>query len=96
MIKVNAEQDQLEESKIIEYLQGNVDILMSYPGIFTGLSILLQTRGAIPLVERQIIMLCSEKSYWLIPTKVIVFILINSLYYLQDYNITQRSKAYFV
>jgi len=60
MPKVSAKSDQLEESKVIEYLQENPETLMSYPDIFSSLSIPHQTRGAISLVERQMILLRDE------------------------------------
>jgi uncharacterized protein YigA (DUF484 family) len=53
MPKVSAKSDQLEESKVIEYLQENPETLMSYPDIFTSLSIPHQTRGAISLSEHR-------------------------------------------
>ena len=44
---------QSEESKIIEYLQKNPELLMSYPDIFSQLSLPHETGGAISLLERQ-------------------------------------------
>lgn len=52
--------DQAEETKVIEYLQKNPDLLMSYPGIFSELSIPHQTHGATSLVERQLKILREE------------------------------------
>jgi uncharacterized protein YigA (DUF484 family) len=60
MPKVSAKSDQLEESKVIEYLQENPETLMAYPDIFTSLSIPHETRGAISLVERQMLILRDE------------------------------------
>ncbi len=45
---------QLEESKVIEYLQKNPALLMAYPAVFSELSIPHQTHGATSLVERQL------------------------------------------
>ncbi|MFT5656886.1 MAG: hypothetical protein ACI9KN_000155 [Gammaproteobacteria bacterium] len=52
--------EQTEESKIVDYLQKNPEMLMSYPDVFTGLSIPHQTRGVTSLVERQLKMLRDE------------------------------------
>ena len=46
--------DQSEESKVIEYLQKNPELLMAYPEIFSELSIPHHTEGATSLVERQL------------------------------------------
>ncbi len=46
--------DQSEESKVIEYLQKNPELLMTYPKIFSELSIPHETGGAVSLVERQL------------------------------------------
>lgn len=45
---------QSEESKVIEYLQKNPELLMAYPRIFSQLSIPHQLEGATSLVERQL------------------------------------------
>ena len=55
-----AKTEQSEESKVIDYLQKHPETLMSYPDIFTGLSIPHQTRGVTSLVERQLTMLRDE------------------------------------
>jgi uncharacterized protein YigA (DUF484 family) len=60
MPKVKAKLDQLEESKVIDFLQKYPETLMSYPDVFTSLSIPHETRGATSLVERQLIMLRDE------------------------------------
>ena len=52
--------DRAEQAKVIDYLQKNPELLMSYPGIFTALSIPHQTCGAASLVERQLKMLRDE------------------------------------
>ena len=52
--------EQSEESKVIDYLQKHPEMLMSYPDIFTGLSIPHQTRGAVSLIERQLKMIRDE------------------------------------
>jgi uncharacterized protein YigA (DUF484 family) len=59
--KEKAKPDQSEESKVIDYLQKHPETLMSYPDIFTNLSIPHQIHGTISLVERQLIMLRNEK-----------------------------------
>ncbi|MFT6101369.1 MAG: hypothetical protein ACJAYF_003932 [Arenicella sp.] len=60
MPQAKVKQDQSEESRVIDYLQKYPETLMSYPDIFTGLTIPHLTRGAISLVERQLIMLRDE------------------------------------
>jgi hypothetical protein len=45
---------QIDESRVIEYLQKNPAILMAYPDIFSSLSIPHQAAGATSLVGRQI------------------------------------------
>lgn len=60
MPKATAKPDQSEESKVVDYLQKHPETLMSYPDIFTGISIPHQTRGATSLVERQLRMLRDE------------------------------------
>jgi uncharacterized protein YigA (DUF484 family) len=52
--------EQADESIVIEFLQKYPETLMSYPDIFTSLSIPHQTRGATSLVERQLKMLRDE------------------------------------
>ena len=57
MSKVSAEQqqsDQTDEAKVIQYLQDNPEVLMTYPDVFSSLAIPHQTGGAISLVERQL------------------------------------------
>ena len=57
MSEMSAEQqasEQIDESRVIEYLQKNPAILMDYPDIFSSLAIPHQTAGATSLVERQI------------------------------------------
>jgi uncharacterized protein YigA (DUF484 family) len=60
MPEAKAQPDQSEESRAIDYLQKHPETLMSYPDIFTGLSIPHQIRGVTSLVERQLIMLRDE------------------------------------
>lgn len=52
--------EQSEESRVINYLQKHPEMLMSYPDIFTGLSIPHQTRGVTSLIERQLKMIRDE------------------------------------
>ena len=57
MSEVSAEQQQSEqndESRVIQFLQENPEVLMKYPEIFTKLSIPHMTGGATSLVERQL------------------------------------------
>ena len=63
MTKNSAKQistEQTEEARVIDFLQKHPETLMSYPDIFTGLSIPHQTRGVTSLVERQLKMLRDE------------------------------------
>jgi hypothetical protein len=60
MPEAKAQPDQSEESRAIDYLQKHPETLMSYPDIFTGLSIPHQIRGVTSLVERQLMMLRDE------------------------------------
>jgi uncharacterized protein YigA (DUF484 family) len=65
MSKVSAEQqqsDQTDEAKVIQYLQKNPEVLMTYPEVFSSLEIPHQTGGAISLVERQLKMLRDENN----------------------------------
>ena len=49
-----------EEKKVIDYLQKNPDLLMSYPEIFTDLSIPHHSGDVVSLVERQLKILRNE------------------------------------
>ncbi len=63
MSEVSAEQaqsDQTDEAKVIEYLQRNPAVLMAYPEVFSSLEIPHQSGGAISLVERQLKLLREE------------------------------------
>jgi uncharacterized protein YigA (DUF484 family) len=63
MSKVSAEQaqsDQTDEARVIQYLQDNPEVLMAYPGVFSSLAIPHQTGGATSLVERQLKLLREE------------------------------------
>lgn len=63
MNEVTAEQpqsEQIDEVKVIQYLQDNPDVLMKYPKIFSSLAIPHNTGGATSLVERQLKMLREE------------------------------------
>jgi uncharacterized protein len=63
MSEVSAEQaqsDQTDEAKVIEYLQHNPAVLMAYPEVFSSLEIPHQAGGAISLVERQLKLLREE------------------------------------
>ena len=63
MSEVTAEQeqsDEIDEAKVIRYLQDNPEILMAYPAVFSSLAIPHQTDGAISLVERQLKLLRDE------------------------------------
>ena len=65
MSKVSAEQaqsEQTDEARVIQYLQQNPAVLMAYPEVFSSLEIPHKTDGAISLVERQIKLL-REKNY---------------------------------
>ncbi|MFT5400209.1 MAG: hypothetical protein ACI822_001048 [Gammaproteobacteria bacterium] len=46
--------EQIDESKVIDYLHKNPEILMAYPQLFSSLQIPHQTEGAVSLVERQL------------------------------------------
>jgi uncharacterized protein len=57
MSEVSAEQQQTEqsdESRVIQFLQENPEVLMKYPEVFSNLSIPHVTGGATSLVERQL------------------------------------------
>ena len=63
MSEVPAEQQQSEqtdESKVIQFLQENPEVLMQYPEVFSTLSIPHKTGGATSLVERQLKLLREE------------------------------------
>ena len=63
MSEVPAEQQQNEqsdESKVIQFLQDNPEVLMAYPDVFSTLSIPHKTGGATSLVERQLKLLREE------------------------------------
>ena len=63
MSEVTAEQqqsDEIDEAKVIRYLQDNPQVLMAYPAVFSSLSIPHQTDGATSLVERQLKLLREE------------------------------------
>lgn len=63
MSEVSAEQaqsDQTDEARVIQYLQDNPEVLMAYPGVFSSLAIPHQTGGATSLVERQLKLLREE------------------------------------
>ncbi len=49
-----------EETRVIDYLQKNPELLMSYPEIFTGLSIPHHGGDVVSLVERQLKILRNE------------------------------------
>ena len=46
--------DLTDESKVIQYLRNNPEVLMAYPEVFSSLAIPHKTGGAISLVERQL------------------------------------------
>jgi uncharacterized protein YigA (DUF484 family) len=48
------QKEQVDESKVIEFLQTNPEVLMAYPEVFSSLSVPHKTEGAISLVERQL------------------------------------------
>ena len=57
MSEVSAEQqqsDEIDEAKVIQYLQHNPEVLMAYPEVFSSLVIPHKTGGATSLVERQL------------------------------------------
>jgi uncharacterized protein YigA (DUF484 family) len=63
MSEVSAEaqqSEQIDETKIIQYLQDNPEVLMKYPDIFSALAIPHQTGAATSLVERQLKLLREE------------------------------------
>ncbi len=63
MSEVSAEQqhsEPVDESKVIQYLQDNPEVLLKYPEIFSVLDIPHNTGGATSLVERQLKMLRDE------------------------------------
>ena len=49
-----AQSDETDETKVIQYLQDNPEVLMDYPAIFSALTIPHQTGGATSLLERQL------------------------------------------
>lgn len=63
MSEVPAEQqqsEQIDEAKVIQFLQENPEVLMQYPDIFSTLFIPHKTGGATSLVERQLKLLREE------------------------------------
>ncbi len=52
--------DENLEARVIQYLQQNPEVLMSYPDIFSSLAIPHKTGGATSLVERQLKLLREE------------------------------------
>jgi len=63
MSEVSAEQaqnDQTDEAKVIQFLQQNPEVLMRYPEVFSSLAIPHKTGGATSLVERQLKLLRDE------------------------------------
>ncbi len=63
MSEVSAEaqqSEQIDETKIIQYLQDNPEVLMKYPDIFSELAIPHQTGAATSLLERQLKLLREE------------------------------------
>ncbi len=60
MSNTGTEVEQSEESATIEFLRKNPDVLMSYPDVFSSMTIPHQSGGVISLVERQIKMLREE------------------------------------
>ncbi len=63
MSEVSAEaqqSEQIDETRIIQYLQDNPEVLMKYPDIFSALAIPHQTGAATSLVERQLKLLREE------------------------------------
>ena len=52
--------EQIDESKVIDYLHKNPEILMAYPQLFSSLQIPHKTEGAVSLVERQLKLLREE------------------------------------
>ena len=63
MSEVTAEQPQseeIDEARVIQFLQQNPEVLMAYPAVFSSLSIPHKTDGATSLVERQLKLLREE------------------------------------
>ncbi len=63
MSEVSAEQQQsdpTDETKVIQYLRNNPEVLMAYPEVFSSLTIPHLTGGATSLVERQLKLLREE------------------------------------
>ena len=63
MSEVSAEQQQsdpTDETKVVQYLRNNPEVLMSYPEVFSSLVIPHKTGGATSLVERQLKLLREE------------------------------------
>ena len=63
MSELSAEPQQsnlTDESRVIQYLRDNPEVLMAYPEIFSSLTIPHKTGGAISLVERQLKLLREE------------------------------------
>lgn len=63
MNEVSAEQQQsdpTDETKVVQYLRNNPEVLMSYPEVFSSLVIPHKTGGATSLVERQLKLLREE------------------------------------
>ena len=63
MSEVSAEQrhsEQVDEARVIRFLQDHPEVLMDYPEIFTAISIPHLTGGATSLVERQLKLLREE------------------------------------
>ena len=63
MSEVSAEaqqSEQIDETRIIQYLQDNPEVLMKYPDIFSALAIPHQTGAETSLVERQLKLLREE------------------------------------
>ena len=63
MSEVSAEQQQsdpADETKVVQYLRENPEVLMAYPEVFSSLVIPHMTGGATSLVERQLKLLREE------------------------------------
>jgi len=62
MSEVSAEQqsDLTDETKVVQYLRDNPEVLMAYPEVFSSLVIPHETGGATSLVERQLKLLREE------------------------------------
>ena len=57
MSEVSAEQrqsDEVDEARVIQFLQANPEVLLKYPEIFSELAIPHRTGAATSLVERQL------------------------------------------